>query len=255
MVSRVDDKLKICLISDDKSFCQQAVSFTNDYDQLQLSQLVLSKLDISSLSDTLHKINPKAIVIEVDDSISIQEFMLLVMISQHVVGDKIFFFSNAYLEKYEATLISKGLERTPFNFIPKSVTALKSLVVDSSDFHKTEKNKNAKQHLPLPIKGALDLKIRFKDIIYLESFGNLTYVYLDKLYMGKAKIVAHSNLGQLTEQLPFKNFYRIHKKYTINKSKVKTIINSSAAEIELCNKDKLPLSRRKIKDFRTWLTY
>jgi len=118
-------------------------------------------------------------------------------------------------------------------------------------FAHEQKNKQ-RNHFSIPVNGGVNLKIKIKDIVYLESYGNYSNVHLDKPYLDKKKIVAYKNLGKITSELPENYFYRVHKSYTINKSKIENPINKNTTHLEVQGTFKIPISRRKFKDFQLW---
>lgn len=61
-------------------------------------------------------------------------------------------------------------------------------------------------------------KVNIDDILFLEAMGDYVKVFLP----GKTLIV-HQTLQRLTEQLPTKLFYRVHKSYVISLSKLEYV--------------------------------
>ncbi len=225
----------------------------------KLSIFNFNEINLIDLENTYESISPDIILIDIGKSHrSIEEFVHLLMICSDFVNENLYLLSDSKLKIFEKFIGTTTAKNSPFKLIKKHVDSIKRLEMKYPSHRKTknpskeEKFKNLNS-IPIPIRGELDLKIRFKDIVHLESYGNMTYIYVDKMYMDKFKIVAYKNLGQLTAELPVKYFRRVHKSYTINKSKVIRVSNAGVPQIEMKNNYKVPVARRKYKDFQQWI--
>ncbi|MFY7828397.1 MAG: LytR/AlgR family response regulator transcription factor [Flectobacillus sp.] len=96
---------------------------------------------------------------------------------------------------------------------------------ESFIFVKTHNNKHVKLYL--------------KDILYLESDGNYTYIYTHE-----KKLALLKSISKLLEELD-KRFVRCHKTYAVNKQH---IISRTSTQIELFNTS-IPIGRSYQKDF------
>ena len=82
------------------------------------------------------------------------------------------------------------------------------------------------------------------DIIYAESDGNYSTVYLSD----GGKIVLTKKLKEVNELLPVDSFFRIHNSYIINLHKVKEFLKTDGYVV-LKTGHKIPVSRQKKSDF------
>jgi len=82
------------------------------------------------------------------------------------------------------------------------------------------------------------------DIVYAESDGNYTTVYLKD----GQKMVLTKKLKEVNEILPSDGFYRIHNSYIINLNKIKEFLKTDGYVILKPN-HKIPVSRQKKSDF------
>lgn len=97
------------------------------------------------------------------------------------------------------------------------------------------------------IKISVDGKLLFLDameIIYCESDGNYTSIYLED----NQKIFVTKKLKEVQELLPTSCFFRVHNSYIVNLKKVKAYFKTDAY-VELTNKKKIPVSRNKKSSF------
>ena len=79
------------------------------------------------------------------------------------------------------------------------------------------------------------VKIKFKDILYIESLKD--YI---KVFTTLGNYLVHKSLTSITEELPDTNFIRIHRSYTIAIDKVKSV-EGSLVEIATT---KIPIGRK-----------
>jgi two-component system LytT family response regulator len=82
------------------------------------------------------------------------------------------------------------------------------------------------------------------DIVYAESDGNYTTVYLKD----GQKMVLTKKLKEVNEILPSEGFYRIHNSYIINLNKIKEFLKTDGYVILKPN-HRIPVSRQKKSDF------
>lgn len=88
------------------------------------------------------------------------------------------------------------------------------------------------------------LFLESEDILYAESDGNYSTVYLSD----GQKIVLTKKLKEVNELLPSDTFFRIHNSYIINLSKIKEFLKTDGYVI-LKSNHKIPVSRQKKSDF------
>ncbi|HKK89561.1 MAG TPA: LytTR family DNA-binding domain-containing protein [Saprospiraceae bacterium] len=79
------------------------------------------------------------------------------------------------------------------------------------------------------------------DIIYLESAGNYTLIHL----IDTVPVMASKNLTHFERIMYKMNFYRLHRKYMVNLSKVKEVRTGRKVSVEMENGMELPLAVRR----------
>lgn len=97
--------------------------------------------------------------------------------------------------------------------------------------------------------GKIALQLEPKQIFYLQSEGN----YIEVFYQSENKIqkeLIRNSLKKLEEKLPKKDFFRCHKSYIVNLSKIQKVEgNARNFELILQNSDtKIPVSRSKSQE-------
>lgn len=83
------------------------------------------------------------------------------------------------------------------------------------------------------------------DIVHLESQSNYTMIY----FQNHPKLLASRTLKEFEELLPHEMFFRTHRSHVINLQYIKKYIRGDGGQIQLINKDYVPLSRRKKDSF------
>ena len=82
------------------------------------------------------------------------------------------------------------------------------------------------------------------DIIYVESDGNYSTIYLQN----QKKIVVTKKLKEVDAILPEHHFFRIHNSYIINLGKIKAFIKNEGYVVMNSN-HKIPVARKRKSDF------
>ena len=88
------------------------------------------------------------------------------------------------------------------------------------------------------------LRLRIREVMYLEAYGDGTYIYI---VQGDVYDV-HESLKAVAERLPCTDFFRIHKSYFIGLRYVRAVSNGN---VIMDNQKELPLSRRNTVAFKT----
>jgi len=108
---------------------------------------------------------------------------------------------------------------------------------------------SAKQKVPIPVSGKI-LFIRPDEILYCESDGNYSKIYLDS----SKQLHVSKKLKDLEELLDDATFYRVHNSFLIHMLKVEEYLRTDGYII-LNNGKKIPVSRMKKEDFLKKMTH
>lgn len=102
---------------------------------------------------------------------------------------------------------------------------------------------STKQIIQIPVNGKI-LFIKIDEIVYCESDGNYTKVYLES---SKQHYVS-KKLKELEDMLPNSLFFRVHNSFILHMLKVREYIRSEGYVV-LSNEKKIPVSRVKKEAF------
>ena len=124
-----------------------------------------------------------------------------------------------------------------------------------SKFKELSASPDENSKIELPISNGVTIGVFIKDILRLESFGQFTNVYLKKAYHKKTKYTLNIGLGECEALLPIQFFFRVHKKFIINKLNIKTIMQLANNNLIMHSKYgmEIPIARRKKKAFKSWI--
>lgn len=89
------------------------------------------------------------------------------------------------------------------------------------------------------------MMVNLNEICYLEADGQYVYIHLTD----QRKILASKSLGHYEELLGEQSFFRIHKSYIVNISKVARVITNPSPKVELVNGFYLDLAFRRKESF------
>ncbi len=93
--------------------------------------------------------------------------------------------------------------------------------------------------------------VKVIDIMYLEADSNYTILH----FSGLSKIVATRSLGDFEKILEGPDFFRIHKSTLVNLRFLKAYSSYQGNFAELVDGTRLSISRRKIQEFKTAVSY
>ncbi|MFY0714882.1 response regulator transcription factor [Seonamhaeicola sp. NFXS20] len=102
---------------------------------------------------------------------------------------------------------------------------------------------NESQIVKIPVSGKV-LFIRIEEILYCESEGNYSRVFLQS----GEKLMVSKKLKELESILPARFFFRVHNSYIVHILKVNEYLRSEGYLV-LTNKRKIPISRNKREAF------
>jgi two-component system LytT family response regulator len=92
--------------------------------------------------------------------------------------------------------------------------------------------------------------ISCNDVIYLEAHGIYTNIYFN--YNSKKTMVTISkSLSQLEVFYSYQDFYRVHRSFIINTTKIKNITRKDTLEVRMCTDDIIPIAKRRVTEFLT----
>jgi len=126
----------------------------------------------------------------------------------------------------EASIIQYEMERKPQdNFNPTALV----------DQEFTIKPENERE----------EIKVSLKSLLYIESADNYSTIVFEENQLIK-KVLIRSTLKRIEEQLSHFSFFRCHRSYIVNLTKVTSVKgNSQGYQLELANgSDQVPVSRK-----------
>lgn len=144
-------------------------------------------------------------------------------------------FLTAYLEYAPA-----GYEVNAFRYLLKPITKRDLLQVMKDIRHELESSHKVLFRTPQS-----ELILHTGDILYLEANDKETTISSDK-----GTFVLHKGLNELSAQLSSSLFFRIHRKYIVNLSRVREF---TGTHLTLDSGYTLPVSRRNSRAFRNTL--
>lgn len=103
--------------------------------------------------------------------------------------------------------------------------------------------------IQIPVNGKV-LFIRVEDIVYCESDGNYSKVFLES----NKELYTSKKLKDLGLILPKDYFFRIHNSYIVHTIKVVEYLRTEGYVV-LCNNKKIPVSRNKKEEFLIKMSY
>ena len=92
--------------------------------------------------------------------------------------------------------------------------------------------------------------INIEEITFLKAHNNYTVIHSEVNCKEKSLCVSRT-LGYFEELLPKDKFFRVHKSYLINVTKIRSCAN--AKNVIMKSNDKIEISRRKASSFRNFL--
>ena len=137
------------------------------------------------------------------------------------------------VESYDLDVLDYLVKPIPFNRFLKTVNKITQRI-HTIDGSKKDEDLNSDSYIFLKVDKKL-VKIKFKDILYIESFKD--YI---KIFTIIGDYLVHKSLTSITEELPKRNFLRIHRSYTIAIDKV---ISLEGNLVEIKSK-RIPIGRK-----------
>ena len=137
------------------------------------------------------------------------------------------------VESFDLDVLDYLVKPIPFNRFLKSVNKVTQKVSEQRDIQQ-ENTADSESFIFLKVEKKL-VKIKFKDIFYIESLKD--YI---KVYTVVENYLVHKSLTSITEELPQDKFLRIHRSYTVSLDKVKSLEGNS---VEIDSK-RIPIGRK-----------
>ena len=140
------------------------------------------------------------------------------------------------VESYDLNVLDYLVKPIPFNRFLKTINKITQQVYRQQGIQKEEVN-NSDSFIFLKVDKKL-IKIKFEDILYIESLKD--YI---KVFTTFENYLVHKSLTSITEELPENNFIRIHRSYTLAIDKVKSV-EGNLVEI---GASRIPIGRKYIQ--------
>jgi DNA-binding LytR/AlgR family response regulator len=201
-----------CIIGADKDTCDLLQDFVSKSDSLSLEGVY---------SDS------ESIV----DKLSNRRDLDLVFLDNEIPGLDVFNFISNLDYQPNIIMVSSGyqnaLKAFDFNvvdYLLKPVTYVRfcKAVDKAIRFYSRKELSNSLDNDMFIKKGSSLVRLKLKDIIYIEALEN--YV---TLYTREEKFTLHFTLKSVEHQLPSGMFIRVHRSFIVNKSMIQTIKESS----------------------------
>ncbi|MCV6628781.1 MAG: LytTR family DNA-binding domain-containing protein [Flavobacteriaceae bacterium] len=193
-------------------------SFTNPIDALQT--LEEKKVDVIFMDINMSKMNGL-------------EFLRSMENYPHII------ITTAYreyaVESYDLDVLDYLVKPIPFHRFLKSINKLiQRLQLEQGHTQEQVENKNS--YFFVKVEKKL-VKIRFEDILYIESLKD--YI---KMFTTTGDFLVHKSLTGITEELPSQYFLRLHRCYTVAIDKIASVEGNT---VEIGSK-RIPIGRKYI---------
>lgn len=229
----------IYLLDDDKTFLEQYVKLSKQVDT-QISVKSFNNCDnfINELLRSEEK--PDCIIIDIE----LGEFngINVACAVNHEFSTLPIIFVTSYPEKYCQGIFLGNKDFTPFGFMTKPL----QLEIINAVYSKLHSYIMTKPASIIVKSDSENIIINIDEILYVENFKSKANVHILNNV-----IISNEKMSNFIMRLP-KYFICSHKSFWVNINKIKGFNNT---DIELCNGEKVPLSRNKKKDFINSFTY
>jgi len=86
-------------------------------------------------------------------------------------------------------------------------------------------------------------------LVHASSSGNYTTLFLND----EKEVTVTKQLGKVVSKLPRSTFFRTHHGHVINRKYIVSVLKQGQLQVVLRNQSRVPVSRRKRKEFLSWL--
>ena len=154
-------------------------------------------------------------------------------------------FSEYALESYEYNVIDYLLKPYSFERFIKAVSKVQLPPPNTTSIKENSVDNNTKKELFIK-SGHEHIRLLIEDILFIKSDADFTEIYIHN-----KKHLSYEPLRHWETFLPIAQFYRVHKSYIINVSKIEKIVGN---QIQLTDKSKIPIGRVYKEDFMSQIT-
>jgi hypothetical protein len=93
------------------------------------------------------------------------------------------------------------------------------------------------------------IMIEVEKLVAANSSGNYTTLFLKD----NKQVTVTKQIGKVCKSLPTSTFFRVHHSYVVNRNYIQSILKQNQLTVVLSDKTRVPVSRRKKKEFISWL--
>ena len=140
------------------------------------------------------------------------------------------------------------------NSVMDKVLQKKTAAEDKTRYHELLNSIDSKKqtrHLAVKDKGITYI-IGFERIAYIEAMAGYSKIFYTEGKLEKTLVSSHS-ISEYEEMLTADGFYRIHKSYLVNCTKVKAITKDETPCVLLPGETRLPIGRRRLAGLTSFL--
>ncbi len=103
-----------------------------------------------------------------------------------------------------------------------------------------------------PLVGGGEIEVNHKDILFFEAYGNISTMAIGSVNSIFNQRYIDISLGELVIKLSDHKFYRIHRSYLVNVSRILPYGNYPSNKLKVSGGLEIPISRRRKLDFHNY---
>ena len=216
-----------CIIIDDEPLAAEVITnYLQEFSNIDLIGVFNNPIDAI---DIIKKESIDAVFIDINmPKMSGLDFIKNIGVSPH------FIITTAYreyaVESFDLDVLDYLIKPIPFTRFLKSINKLSQKI----NTNKSSDTQNEKSFIFLKVDKKL-VKVKFEDILYIESLKD--YI---KVFTKLGDYLVHKSLTGVTEELPSKQFLRIHRSYTVALDKIDALEGNSI----LITSKRIPIGRK-----------
>lgn len=236
---------KLVLISSDDVVKERISTFLNSHYSIP----ILDIISFTNAESILRSNQGAVVILDLDNLIKRDEKKSLI---------------NSIKPFCSLTLISSRLSDSLISMESEiSIFALKPLLVQQNFFdglrrmidgnrNWTQSKKVESDRIGLAVNKKLQLLTNPHDVIYFEAAHLYCNVFLSRAYKKKKEFLVFDSIGHFEKILDSEVFFRIHKKYIVNRHHIKSIDWKVRKTVDLSRNFTVEYSRRRKKAFEDW---